>query len=244
MGLPSEIHEKIVEHCCQPDLICLALVSKYCRDLASSQLYRRFSIVFPDEDDPLFDSPIDALAGGLDSFVTSDYDYAQHLRHLSLDTLSVGSKGEAAYLPYLYKTSCGKFMNTLLLLTLRKAHKLETIKYAHHPHPKTRMSMLTIVSLPVGISALSLAVPCTPCYTISRPSKTYTFACRQGHPYTKSRLRSPMPTTHRPSLISILRRQTGRMEALALICPRVAFICPPRALQVALICPRFLRSNL
>ncbi|KAH7626291.1 hypothetical protein B0T09DRAFT_53502 [Sordaria sp. MPI-SDFR-AT-0083] len=129
LSLPSEIQKDIISHCSQPDLICLALASKQCRELAASQLYRQFHIVFPDEDDPSFDSPIDGLAGGLDTFATSDYNYAQHLRDLSLDTLSAGNKGEAAYRPYLFNNSCGKFMNTLLLLTLRKANKLETFKW-------------------------------------------------------------------------------------------------------------------
>lgn len=84
--------------------------------------------MFPDEDDPSFDSPIDGLAGGLDTFVTSEYDYSKHLRDMSLDTLSTGNKAVAAYKPYLYNVSCGKFMNTLLLLTLRKATSLETFK--------------------------------------------------------------------------------------------------------------------
>lgn len=87
--------------------------------------------MFPDEDDPEFDSPIDGLAGGLDTFVTSDYNYAKYLRDIALDSLSAGLKGEAAYKDYLFKNSCGKFMNTLLLLTLRKAKNLETFKYAH-----------------------------------------------------------------------------------------------------------------
>lgn len=142
LGMPSEIQEDIVKHCCQPDLICLALVSKHCRGLAASQLYRQFHIVFPDEDDPSFDSPIDGLAAGLDTFVTSNYDYAQHLRDLSLDTLSAGSKGEAAYKPYLLQNSCGKFMNTLLLLALRKANKLETFKYAHPVMPSSTRTPL------------------------------------------------------------------------------------------------------
>lgn len=129
LGMPPEIQQDIVSHCCQPDLICLALVSKHCRELAASQLYRQFHIVFPDEDDPSFDSPIDGLAGGLDTFVTSDYDYAKHLRDISLASLSAGIKGEAAYKDYLFKNSCGKFMNTLLLLTLRKAYNLETFKW-------------------------------------------------------------------------------------------------------------------
>lgn len=129
LELPVEIQREIVSHCSQSDLICLSLVSKHFRDLAAAQLYRNFHIVFPDEDDPAFDSPIDGLAGGLDTFVTSEYDYAQHLRDISLDTLSAGDKAESAYKAYLYHVSCGKFMNTLLLVTLRKAKALETFRW-------------------------------------------------------------------------------------------------------------------
>ena len=128
LDLPGEVHRDILSHCSQSDLICLALVCRHLKDLACAQLYRNFHIVFPDEDDPTFDSPIDGLAGGLDTFVTSEYDYAKHLRDLSLDTLSAGSKAEAAYKPYLYTYSCGKFLNTLLLLTLRKANSLESFR--------------------------------------------------------------------------------------------------------------------
>ncbi|KAK3687546.1 F-box domain-containing protein [Podospora appendiculata] len=129
MALPREVQKDIFSHCSQSDYICLSLVSKHFRQLAAAQLYRNFHIVFPDEDDPSFDSPIDGLAGGLETFVASDYDYAGHLRDLSLDTLSAGDKAETAYKPYLYSVSCGKFMNTLLLLTLRKARALESFRW-------------------------------------------------------------------------------------------------------------------
>jgi hypothetical protein len=109
--------------------VCLSVVSRHFRDLAARQLYRTFHIVFPDEEDPAFESPIDSLAGGLETFVTSDYDYAAHLRQVSLDTLISGPKGEKAYRSYLFKHSCGKFMNTLLLLTLKKARALECFRY-------------------------------------------------------------------------------------------------------------------
>jgi len=45
-----------------------------------------------------------------------------------LDTLSGGNKGERAYRHYTYDKSCGKFMNTLFLLVLRKSRALETFK--------------------------------------------------------------------------------------------------------------------
>ncbi|KAK8090562.1 hypothetical protein PG994_000067 [Apiospora phragmitis] len=129
VGLPEELQKEIFSHCSQCDLICLSLVCKSFRELAAAQLYRNFHIVFPDEDDPSFDSPIDGLAGGLDTFVTSEYNYAQHLRDISLDTLSAGDKAETAYKPYLFGVSCGKFMNSLLLLTLRKATALDSFRW-------------------------------------------------------------------------------------------------------------------
>jgi hypothetical protein len=113
------------------DLIALSLVSRHFRDIAAAQLYRNFHIVFPDEDDPSYESPIDGLAGGLDTLVTSDYNYARYLKEVVLDTLSGGTKGERAYRHYTYDLSCGKFMNTLFLLALRRAHALETFKYVH-----------------------------------------------------------------------------------------------------------------
>ncbi|KAJ2907339.1 uncharacterized protein MKZ38_003196 [Zalerion maritima] len=129
LDLPVETQKEIFNHCAQCDLICLSLVNKHFRELSASQLYRNFHIVFPDEDDPQFDSPIDGLAGGLDTFVTSDYNYAGHLRDLSLDTLSAGDKAESAYKNYLYSSSCGKFMNTLLLMTLKKSKSLESFRW-------------------------------------------------------------------------------------------------------------------
>lgn len=97
--------------------------------MAAEVLYRSFHIVFPDEEDYSNDSSIDGLACGLDTFVTSEYDYAQHLREIILETLSGGGKGEQTYREYMYNLSCGKFMNTLLLLTLRKTKALEIFKY-------------------------------------------------------------------------------------------------------------------
>ncbi|KAL6884289.1 hypothetical protein HDV57DRAFT_494169 [Trichoderma longibrachiatum] len=129
VDLPTETQREIISHCSQSDLICLALVSRHFHELASAQLYRNFHIIFPDDDDLNFDSPIDGLAGGLDTFTTSNYDYAKHLRDLSMDTLSAGIKGECCYQSYLYSASCGKFFNTLLHLTLKKARSLEVFRW-------------------------------------------------------------------------------------------------------------------
>ncbi|KAM0252268.1 hypothetical protein ACHAP5_001254 [Fusarium lateritium] len=129
LDLPHETQQGILSHCSQSDLICCALVSRHFHELAAALLYRSFNILFPDDDDVRFESPIDGLAGGLDTFTTSDYNYAKHLRELSMDTVSTGIKAEHAYKPYLYSTSCGKFLNTLLYLTIKKATSLETFRW-------------------------------------------------------------------------------------------------------------------
>lgn len=133
--LPRELQQEIVSHVPQHDLICLCLVSRHFRDLAAAELYRNFNIIFPDDDDPAYDSPVDGLANGLETFATSDYDYAKHLRDVSLDTVSAGDKAELSYKHYLATQSCGKFMNTLILLMLRKAKALEKLRYVAFPLP-------------------------------------------------------------------------------------------------------------
>jgi hypothetical protein len=104
-------------------------VSRHFREIAASLLYRNFRIVFPREDEVYFGDTRDSLAGGLDTFTTSEYNYCKHLRELSLDTLTAGDKVQDAYKAYQHSLSCGKFMNTLLLLTLRRSTALETFQY-------------------------------------------------------------------------------------------------------------------
>ncbi|KFY18367.1 hypothetical protein V493_08680 [Pseudogymnoascus sp. VKM F-4281 (FW-2241)] len=127
--LPSETQNGIFEQCTAPDLISLSLVSKHFRDLAAAQIYRNFHIIFPDDDDGNYESDLDGLAAGLDTFATSEYDYARYLKGIVLESLSGGAKGERAHRQYTNDLSCGKFMNTLFLLTLRKAKALETFKW-------------------------------------------------------------------------------------------------------------------
>ena len=128
LDLPQEVQREIVEHCDIPDLICLAVVSKHFPVLAAAVLYRHFNLIFPDEDNLQFDTTVDYLARGLDTFVTSKHNYAQYLKDVSFDTYYLGDKAEGSYRPYLANLSCGKFLNTLLLLTLRKARGLEAFK--------------------------------------------------------------------------------------------------------------------
>lgn len=110
-------------------MIALSLVSKHFHELTAQRLYHSFQIIFPDDDDVSFDGSIDSLAAGLETFATSNYNYARFLREVSLDTVTSGSKGERAYRRYTSDESCGKFMNTLMLLAMRQATKLETFQW-------------------------------------------------------------------------------------------------------------------
>lgn len=91
-------------------------------------MYRKFEVTFPDEPDDGTNTSVDALAGGLETLVSSYYDYAKYLKEIVLEPTNGGDKGERAYRYYMYDSSCGKFMNTLFLLALRKARMLELFK--------------------------------------------------------------------------------------------------------------------
>ncbi|KAI9054589.1 hypothetical protein LZ554_001742 [Drepanopeziza brunnea f. sp. 'monogermtubi'] len=129
LGLSREIQREIFQHATSPDLTALSLVSKHFRDLAAEQIYRRFQITFTEEDGILHDYPFDSLAAGLDTFATSEYDHAQYLKEFRVSNECGGEKAERAFRPFSFDVSCGKFMNTLLLLTLRKAKNLEVFQW-------------------------------------------------------------------------------------------------------------------
>src|SRR5690606_5191070 len=117
---------EIFRHFSNKDLIGLATVSSHFRDLAAAELYRDFKIVFPEGNRRPEDTYFDPLALGLDTFATSDYNYARYLRRMTFDTVTLDPSASASYRPYHSTLSCGKFMNTLLLLALRKAQYLES----------------------------------------------------------------------------------------------------------------------
>lgn len=130
VDLPLEIQTEIFKHTNSIDLISLSLVSKAFHDIAAANLYRNFYIIFPDDNDAEDEeSPIDALASALDTYATSEYNYAQYLRDVYFDTIVGGEKAERAYHSFIYENSCGKFLSTLFVLTLRKAKALERFKW-------------------------------------------------------------------------------------------------------------------
>ena len=105
------------------------LVSRSFHDVAAVHLYRQLNHVFADEDNKVGQLNVDHLAGILETLTTSDYNYAGHIKEISMDTLSTGESAEKASREFKYEYSCGKFLNTLLLGTLKKIRTLETFRY-------------------------------------------------------------------------------------------------------------------
>ncbi|KAI9780973.1 MAG: hypothetical protein M1839_006412 [Geoglossum umbratile] len=163
-------HVQVINQSTPQDLIALALVSRHFHSIASSQLYRSFGIVFPDDDDPTFDSPIDGLAGGLDALVTSKHKYARYLKEISLDTLSGGERGERAYKQYGWniRVELGRpvFAAIHALPNLRHLHVRLQAGQSMYQTPPPLPSSATISNTPTTDNATSppssSSIPSTP----------------------------------------------------------------------------------
>lgn len=112
-----------------PELGRLSLVSRACRDLAAAQLYRTFTHIFNDDDFRGGATPVDLLAGTLETLATSDYNYARFMKRIEMDTAYAAEAGERACREYSYEYSCGKFLNSLLLATLKRTQALDEFMY-------------------------------------------------------------------------------------------------------------------
>ena len=119
-------------------------VSRDFRELAAAELYRDVCHTFPDENEL---EPVDYLAGLLETLGTSDYNYASHIRQISVDSVNLGDAGERTYREYLYTTSCGKLLNLSLLMVLRRTTALETfswnVRIELSPAVLTKLSEIT-----------------------------------------------------------------------------------------------------
>ncbi|KAL9114183.1 MAG: hypothetical protein Q9227_001955 [Pyrenula ochraceoflavens] len=105
------------------DLPALMRVNRDFRELAAAELYRDMCHTFPDEN---VLEPVDDLVGLLDTLASSEYNYASHIRQITVDSINIGDAGERTYREYLYTTSCGKLLNLSLLMVLRRTKALET----------------------------------------------------------------------------------------------------------------------
>ncbi|CAI4216943.1 unnamed protein product [Parascedosporium putredinis] len=132
LGLPLETQHTIFRYCSKADLVTLCVVSKRFHELAAAELYRFFAAKLGDTN-ILYRGSRFALSGILDTLTTSEYNYAQFLRHFTIDSQYLGDKARPACQPFSYSTSSGRFLNTLLHLTLREAQGLESFNTTNDP---------------------------------------------------------------------------------------------------------------
>lgn len=101
-------------------------MSKHFHDLASAQLYRVLEFSLLDTGDLDYISQTSRATSGLETLVASGHDYAKYIKELQL-----GAPGpdERAWRPPGDNFVSGRLLNTLLLLTLKKARALETFQW-------------------------------------------------------------------------------------------------------------------
>ncbi len=81
-------------------------------------------VVFRNEPDS--DDVTCAMPMFLDTFATSEYDYVQYMREFTFDTEAVGLLGQSAYSSLSSDRCPGRLLNSVLVLSMRKARKLES----------------------------------------------------------------------------------------------------------------------
>ncbi|KAM0514169.1 hypothetical protein ACHAPE_007005 [Trichoderma viride] len=204
VDLPPEAQREIVSHCSQSDLICLALVSRHFHELASAQLYKNFHIIFPDDDDLSFDSSIDGLASGLNTFTTSNYDYAKHLRDLSMDTLSAGLKGEASYQSWNIRVELSRPV-------YRELHRIASLKKLHIRMQAGESYYMQPPPLPVSSDVHSQPSATNPWGSIPPLAPLSLLPPPPPHPgHSMPVLGGPPPALMPPSYKSTLKNNVGK----------------------------------
>ena len=111
-------------------MIKLCTVSNHFREIAGYHLYSYLSHDISDHTagGPSLGMPTDRLASILETLATSDHNYARHVKGIFVGTEASGDRAEQTYKEYGYEYSAGKFLNTLLLATLKKTKALETFQ--------------------------------------------------------------------------------------------------------------------
>ena len=133
MDLPAETQKEIFSFVRKKDLLVAQRVSKHLHSLASARLYHdlKFTFIFPAEGYPNLASHSKAefrLPEALNTFLTSDHDYAQYVRAfaLLLPEQQTEENSRKAVSRYHVEEEANKLLNTTLLVMLRKARKLES----------------------------------------------------------------------------------------------------------------------
>ena len=110
-------------------LLALQMGSKHCHALASAQIYADLQFHMAHVDSPInFNNPGFRLVDALNTFATSDHDYAQYVRKFSASFAprddEIVHKMVAS--KYHFEDEPTRLLNTMLLLMLRKTKHMET----------------------------------------------------------------------------------------------------------------------
>lgn len=106
----------------------MQLVSKHFHQLASAELYSSLGFFFTHADSPAhYTVPTHRLADALHTFGTSDHDYGQYLREFCVSMAEYDSEEVQRRVASKYhvEEEALRFLNSMLLLMLRKAAALE-----------------------------------------------------------------------------------------------------------------------
>ena len=129
IDLPLETQKEIFTWIKPRDLLSLQLVSSQFHSLASARLYSVLRFILTHADAPnYYSKPNTRLAYALHTFATSDHDYAQYVRAFSLELSDRDADDvkQRILSKYHFEEEATKYLNTALLLMLRKASTLET----------------------------------------------------------------------------------------------------------------------
>lgn len=112
------------------DLLNLARTCRPFHELAMTQLYRRVSYVFGSSA-PNPEQSLDRFTSILETLATSEYNYAQFVRQVSLDRYNATDtvRGEFRGSGVDYGYACEKLLNSLLLIVLKRVTRLEHFRY-------------------------------------------------------------------------------------------------------------------
>jgi hypothetical protein len=110
----------------------MQLVSKHFHELASAVLYRTLVFSLTQPESPLYyRDPAFRLADALHMIITSEYDYAKHIKAFILRMSE--SDPDAVHKRIAAKYHCqeeaGMLLNTSVLVMIRKAQALELFRY-------------------------------------------------------------------------------------------------------------------
>ena len=134
MNLPVETQKEIFSFVRKRDLLVAQRASKDLHALASARLYHdlKFTFIFPAADANANavnqNKPEFRLPEALHTFLTSEHDYAQYARSFSLllPQQQTEENSRKAVSRYHVEEEANKLLNTMLLVMLRKAKKLES----------------------------------------------------------------------------------------------------------------------